>query len=169
MHSCMIDKIEMSMLGTIFPLILLTITCAQEGKECSSPLSDPAEELIGKRLQSYPHNTLLKYSCRPGYIKLGTIYYLCENGSWKNINHVKCRKKSCGHPGDAQFGTFRLTEGEDFVFGARVEYSCDDGYHMVSQRTFRVCMADGWSNDIPHCEVVGSAYTVWYFSLITFH
>ncbi|XP_009883235.1 PREDICTED: complement factor H, partial [Charadrius vociferus] len=61
--------------------------------------------------------------------------------------------KPCGHPGDIEFGSFELTSGSEFVFGARVEYRCNDGYRMLSQRNYRECQADGWSNDIPHCEV----------------
>lgn len=38
-----------------------------------------------------------------------------------------CEARSCGHPGDVQFGDFRLTLGEDFVFGSRVEYTCHKG------------------------------------------
>lgn len=35
--------------------------------------------------------------------------------------------KPCGHPGDTDFGFFELTSGTEFVFGARVEYRCNDG------------------------------------------
>lgn len=35
--------------------------------------------------------------------------------------------KPCGHPGDTEFGSFQLTAGNEFVFGARVEYRCNDG------------------------------------------
>jgi len=35
--------------------------------------------------------------------------------------------KPCGHPGDTEFGSFELTSGSEFVFGARVEYRCNDG------------------------------------------
>lgn len=35
--------------------------------------------------------------------------------------------KPCGHPGDTEFGSFELTSGSEFVFGARVEYRCNEG------------------------------------------
>lgn len=35
--------------------------------------------------------------------------------------------KPCGHPGDTEYGFFELTTGTEFVFGARVEYRCNDG------------------------------------------
>ncbi|KFQ21438.1 Complement factor H, partial [Merops nubicus] len=101
----------------------------------------------------YPHGTQVTYRCRPGYIKLGRIVFECADGAWKQLPGAECRNKPCGHPGDMEFGTFELTSGSEFVFGARVEYRCNDGYWMLSQRNYRECQADGWSNDIPHCEV----------------
>uniref|UniRef100_A0A8C4W796 Sushi domain-containing protein n=1 Tax=Gopherus evgoodei TaxID=1825980 RepID=A0A8C4W796_9SAUR len=104
--------------------------------------------------ESYPHATLATYNCRPGYIKLGRVIFECRNGVWHHLHpYVECRNKPCGHPGDIQFGSFELTAGTEFVFGARVQYKCDEGYQMLSQRNFRECQADGWSNELPHCEV----------------
>ncbi|NWR28295.1 CFAH factor, partial [Tachuris rubrigastra] len=103
----------------------------------------------------YPHGTQVTYGCRPGYIKAGRIMFQCVNGAWQQQPPmIECKNKPCGHPGDTQFGSFELTNGHEFVFGARVEYRCNDGYQMLSQRNYRECQADGWSNDIPHCEVV---------------
>ncbi|KAL8178189.1 UNVERIFIED_CONTAM: hypothetical protein K2H54_035529 [Gekko kuhli] len=64
------------------------------------------------------------------------------------------RERPCGHPGDIQFGSFELINGEEFVFGSRVVYQCDPGYQMLSQTNYRDCRADGWSNDVPHCEAL---------------
>ncbi|NXC38026.1 CFAH factor, partial [Penelope pileata] len=101
----------------------------------------------------YPHGTQIIYTCQPGYIKLGRIVIECADGVWKQRGKAECRNKPCGHPGDTEFGSFQLTAGNEFVFGARVEYRCNDGYRMLSQKNYRECLADGWSNDIPHCEV----------------
>uniref|UniRef100_A0A8C3NBT9 Uncharacterized protein n=1 Tax=Geospiza parvula TaxID=87175 RepID=A0A8C3NBT9_GEOPR len=103
----------------------------------------------------YPHGTLAIYNCRPGYVKAGRVGFRCIDGVWKELSPgTECRNKPCGHPGDTDFGFFELTSGTEFVFGARVEYRCNDGYQMLSQRNYRECQADGWSNDIPHCEVI---------------
>ncbi|XP_021259831.1 complement factor H isoform X3 [Numida meleagris] len=101
----------------------------------------------------YPHGTQVTYKCRPGYIKIGRIAMECADGVWKQQGNTECRSKPCGHPGDTEFGSFQLTAGNEFVFGARVEYRCNDGYQMLSQKNYRECLAEGWSNDIPHCEV----------------
>uniref|UniRef100_A0A803YPN3 Complement factor H n=1 Tax=Meleagris gallopavo TaxID=9103 RepID=A0A803YPN3_MELGA len=86
-------------------------------------------------------------------MKIGRIVVKCADGEWKQQGNTECRSKPCGHPGDTEFGSFQLTAGKEFVFGARVEYRCNDGYRMLSQKNYRECLAEGWSNDIPHCEV----------------
>ncbi|KGL83099.1 Complement factor H, partial [Tinamus guttatus] len=102
----------------------------------------------------YSHGTQVTYKCRPGYIKVGRIVLECIDGAWEQpFQWTECRPKPCGHPGDIQFGSFELTNGNEFVFGARVEYRCDEGYQMLSLKNYRECQADGWSNDVPHCEV----------------
>ncbi|NXM70254.1 CFAH factor, partial [Serilophus lunatus] len=124
---------------------------------CEEPPPRKVKEVPTKRWDKppYPHGTEVTYSCRPGYIKLGRIMFECIDGAWKQKPPITgCRHKPCGHPGDTEFGFFELTVGSEFVFGARVEYRCNDGYQMLSQRNYRECQADGWSNDIPHCEVV---------------
>ncbi|NWX85764.1 CFAH factor, partial [Nothoprocta pentlandii] len=102
----------------------------------------------------YPHGTQAAYKCRPGYIKVGRIVFECIDGAWEQpFQLLECRPKPCGHPGDIQFGSFELTAGDQFVFGARVEYRCDEGYQMLNLKNYRECQADGWSNSVPHCEV----------------
>nr|XP_016852622.1 PREDICTED: complement factor H [Anolis carolinensis] len=71
----------------------------------------------------------------------------------KHHHSLDAKKKPCGHPGDIESGSFELVEGEDFSFGARVEYRCEEGYKMLSHTNYRECRADGWSNDVPHCEI----------------
>ncbi|NXK98551.1 CFAH factor, partial [Formicarius rufipectus] len=124
---------------------------------CEEPPPRRVKEVPTKRWDKppYAHGTKVSYSCRPGYIKLGRIMFECIDGVWQQQPPVtECRNKPCGHPGDTEFGYFELTTGSEFVFGARVEYRCNDGYQMLSHRNYRECQADGWSNDIPHCEVV---------------
>ncbi|NXC09110.1 CFAH factor, partial [Orthonyx spaldingii] len=124
---------------------------------CEEPPPRRMKEVPTKRMDKppYPHGTQATYSCRPGYVKIGRVAFQCVDGTWKQVTPVtECRHKPCGHPGDTEFGFFELTNGNEFVFGARVEYRCNDGYQMLSQRNYRECQADGWSNDIPHCEVI---------------
>lgn len=138
-------------------LLLLWICCtavdAQNG--CGPPPRRDREELADlSPKESYAHDEIVLYNCRPGYIKLGRFRMQCKNGNWEQAPpYIECKKKPCGHPGDMQFGSFELVEGEGFFFGARVVYHCDEGYQMLSRADFRICRADGWSNEVPHCEI----------------
>nr|XP_051676371.1 complement factor H isoform X3 [Oryctolagus cuniculus] len=79
----------------------------------------------------------------------------CRNGEWVAVNPARvCRKKPCGHPGDTPFGSFHLAVGNEFEFGAKVVYTCNEGYRMLGDIDYRECAVDGWTNDIPLCEVV---------------
>ncbi|XP_072504418.1 complement factor H isoform X2 [Notamacropus eugenii] len=135
-------------------LLLWTICAAQDCND--GPPRKPTEILTGTWSESvYREGTRATYKCRPGYRTLGSIVMECKNGKWESIypNRV-CMRKPCGHPGDIQFGSFELLEDTEFLFGSRVEYKCDEGYQLASPINFRVCEADGWSNDVPFCEVV---------------
>ncbi|XP_074008515.1 complement factor H [Numenius arquata] len=144
----------MSFLGYT-TLLLCWMYCTAE-RACKEPPPRRVKEVPTERWEQppYPHGTRVTYKCRPGYIKLGRIVFECADGAWKQqLPVTECVNKPCGHPGDTEFGFFELTSGSEFVFGARVEYRCNEGYRMLSQRNYRECQADGWSNDIPHCEV----------------
>uniref|UniRef100_H0WJU6 Complement factor H n=1 Tax=Otolemur garnettii TaxID=30611 RepID=H0WJU6_OTOGA len=107
--------------------------------------------------ETYPDGTQAVYKCRPGYRTLGNIIMVCKNGEWVAIKttsmHISL-ERPCGHPGDTPFGSFQLTVGNEFEYGAKVVYTCDEGFQMIGETDFRECEADGWSNDIPVCEVV---------------
>ncbi|MBZ3871364.1 Complement factor H [Sciurus carolinensis] len=105
--------------------------------------------------QTYLEGTQAIYKCRPGYRTLGTIIKTCRNGEWVAVNPARiCRKRPCGHPGDTPFGSFHLAVGNEFEYGAKVVYTCDEGYQMLGENNFRQCEPDGWTNDVPICEVV---------------
>uniref|UniRef100_A0A452TET1 Complement factor H n=1 Tax=Ursus maritimus TaxID=29073 RepID=A0A452TET1_URSMA len=105
--------------------------------------------------QTYPEGTRATYKCRPGFRTLGAIIMECKNGEWESLNPLRiCRERPCGHPGDIRFGSFHLERGNEFVYGAKVVYTCDEGYQLLGRINFRECEPDGWTNDIPLCEVV---------------
>ncbi|XP_069823574.1 complement factor H-related protein 1-like [Dendropsophus ebraccatus] len=125
----------------------VSVTPAQQSK-CSNPPEKENAYLVGDWVEGQP----VTYTCRPGYVPNGRIRMICLEGKWQTLSSGYCKKRSCGHPGDIPFGTFELKNSESFVFGAEVEYSCNDGYQMVSKQNTRICAADGWTNHLPHCE-----------------
>uniref|UniRef100_A0A5F8HBK2 Complement factor H-like n=1 Tax=Monodelphis domestica TaxID=13616 RepID=A0A5F8HBK2_MONDO len=135
-------------------LLLWNICTAQDCNK--APPRRATELLTGTWSESvYAEGTRAIYKCRPGYRTLGSIVLECKNGEWTSLYpHRICMRKPCGHPGDINFGSFELLEETEFLFGAKVVYKCNEGYQLVSPFNFRVCEADGWSNDVPFCEVI---------------
>ncbi|XP_025783592.1 complement factor H, partial [Puma concolor] len=126
-------------------------------EDCKGPPPRKQTEILSGvwSEQNYPERTQATYKCRPGYITLGSIIMECKNGEWVALNPLKiCEKRPCGHPGDTSFGTFQLERGEKFEYGAKVVYTCNEGYQMLGSINFRECESDGWTNDVPICEVV---------------
>ncbi|XP_036210502.1 complement factor H isoform X11 [Myotis myotis] len=135
-------------------LMLWSVCVAQD---CQGPPPRKQTEILTGSWseQGYSEGTKATYKCRPGYRTYGTITMECKRGEWVSLNPSKiCQKKPCGHPGDTPFGSFELAEGNKFEYGARVVYTCNEGYKMIGDTDFRVCDADGWTNDIPLCDVV---------------
>uniref|UniRef100_A0A8C9KP74 Sushi domain-containing protein n=1 Tax=Panthera tigris altaica TaxID=74533 RepID=A0A8C9KP74_PANTA len=135
--------------------LLWWTVCVAE--DCKGPPPRKQTEILSGvwSEQDYPEGTQATYKCRPGYITLGSIIMQCRNGEWVALNPLKtCEKRPCGHPGDTRFGTFQLERGEKFEYGAKVVYTCNEGYQMLGSINFRECESDGWTNDIPICEEI---------------
>ncbi|XP_075038717.1 complement factor H-like isoform X2 [Mixophyes fleayi] len=148
----------MSLLGFLL-LLTSVLSCKaaptlEKDLGCSAPPRMTEAALDGDwNDDTYPTAKIATYSCRPGYNILESIRMVCIDGQWEFIGkRGRCIKKSCGHPGNIPFGTFQLKNEVEFVFGAVVEYSCDEGYQMASSEKTRECNATGWSNFPPRCE-----------------
>ncbi|XP_039184110.1 complement factor H-like isoform X2 [Crotalus tigris] len=143
-------------LGYTVPVLLLAcFTAVAAQNACGPPprreREQPMEELDA---ETYVHGHVVSYKCRPGYVKAWHIRLKCNDGVWQQLAPSKsCTGISCGHPGDSDYASFELDRGEDFTFGARVVYTCNEGYKMLSQFDYRECRANGWTNEVPHCEI----------------
>ncbi|XP_029684592.1 complement factor H isoform X5 [Takifugu rubripes] len=98
---------------------------------------------------TYANRREVRVPCNIGHS--GFFKLVCNDGEWTSKGKP-CRPISCGHPGDAQFAEFQLVEGEDFVFGSKVVYTCHKGYQMVSRINYRRCFVEGWDGVVPVCE-----------------
>ncbi|XP_036278642.1 complement factor H isoform X3 [Pipistrellus kuhlii] len=138
-------------------ILWLTLWSVCVAQDCNGPPPRKQTEILTGSWsdQAYPQGTKATYKCRPGYRMYGVITMECKGGNWVALNPYKtCQKKPCGHPGDTPFGSFELAEGDKFEYGAKVVYTCDEGYQMIGDIDFRECDADGWTNDVPLCDVV---------------
>ncbi|XP_054308239.1 complement factor H isoform X4 [Pongo pygmaeus] len=144
----------MRLLAKIICLMLWAICVAEDCNEL--PPRRNTEILTGSWSdQTYPEGTQAIYKCRPGYRSLGNIIMVCRKGEWVALNPLrKCQKRPCGHPGDTPFGSFSLTGGNVFEYGVKAVYTCNEGYQLLGEINYRECDTDGWTNDIPICEVV---------------
>ncbi|XP_068397934.1 complement factor H [Eschrichtius robustus] len=135
-------------------LMLWTVCVA---KDCQEPPPRREREILSGSWteQTYREGTEATYKCRPGYRTLGSIVMVCKDGKWLSLHPSRiCQKKPCGHPGDTPFGSFHLAVGTQFEYGAKIVYTCDEGYQMLGEMNFRECETNGWTNNIPICEVV---------------
>ncbi len=63
-------------------------------------------------------------------------------------------KLECNNPNGIQNGDFELIDG-DKEYGARVQYTCDTGYEIVSGDEFLTCDEDEeWVGTEPACQIV---------------
>ncbi|XP_075052315.1 C4b-binding protein alpha chain-like isoform X2 [Mixophyes fleayi] len=138
----------------IFLYFVLLITGAWG--QCNRPENLPFAQITQDNLNkdSFPSGTTVLYECRPGYTRVpgtkSSIVCLDDN-TWSQPDTF-CQRRSCGNPGDLLNGEM---EAEDFNFGSKVIYKCNEGYRLTSKRNYRECQADGqWSNVLPQCEAV---------------
>ena len=62
---------------------------------------------------------------------------------------ICCVVIDCGSPDKPSNG---IVIGNDFTFGATVEYECTKGFVLVGSKT-RTCQDNGvWSRDTPFCK-----------------
>ncbi|XP_032073325.1 complement factor H isoform X2 [Thamnophis elegans] len=139
----------------VLVLLLASFTAVAAQNACGPPDRREREEPVeGLTEESYAHKHIISYKCRPGYAKAWPIRLECNDGVWTLLFPAKsCTGRSCGSPGDSDYASFELAKGEDFTFGARVVYTCNEGYKMLSQYNYRDCRANGWTNEVPHCEI----------------
>ncbi|XP_077695628.1 complement component receptor 1-like protein isoform X2 [Eretmochelys imbricata] len=122
---------------------------------CDSPPRLHFAELPGVVNNSYPVGTKLKYSCRRGYIWSSgkSPFVTClENSKW-SVDAEFCEGRRC-KPLELENGRGDLT---DLRFGARVDFSCDEGYRLIGP-TFAQCVIVGngvdWDTEVPLCEAI---------------
>ncbi|XP_061153328.1 complement factor H [Syngnathus typhle] len=116
----------------------------------NGPLFDANFDTTGME-DKYQNKQQVRVSCAVGHT--GFFRLICNDGTWDSRG-IKCQPKSCGHPGESMNANFNLVQGDDFVFGSQVQYTCNEGYQMVSRIDNRRCMTDGWSGTIPICEAI---------------
>ena len=99
----------------------------------------------------FQYNTLISYSCNPGYELLGNAVLICqEDGTW-NGSAPSCISIECDLPVAPENGLLQVTET---TTGSAVRYSCKPGHTLVGS-DIRLCLRNReWSGASPRCEPV---------------
>lgn len=130
------------MLRFIFPIILWTITVAQEenGIPCQKPYIENGQYTIS--------GGLAKFSCNPGYVLNGSRISQCHYIGWYPHPPV-CQEFACGSPPETKYGQY-LPKKDSYKIGENVTYICFKNYMIYGDETV-TCTAQGWSS-LPSCE-----------------
>lgn len=99
----------------------------------------------------FRYNTLVSYSCDPGYELLGNAVLICqEDGTW-NGSAPSCISMECDLPVAPENGFLHVTET---TTGSAVQYSCKPGHTLVGS-DIRLCLRNReWSGASPRCEAI---------------
>ncbi|XP_060701088.1 sushi, von Willebrand factor type A, EGF and pentraxin domain-containing protein 1-like [Hemiscyllium ocellatum] len=132
-------------------LALMAVWVARVTGDCGKPpiLENGSPE---NPQTTSPVGTILAYKCFPGYTfqEGGSKHITCrENSTWSPLRAV-CEPINCGSPGEILNGYF---DAPDSTFGNKVIFYCDKGFNLVGKNS-RICTANGWSGQVPTCEIV---------------
>ncbi|KAJ7417533.1 hypothetical protein WISP_63915 [Willisornis vidua] len=115
---------------------------------CGTPESPEHGFVVGTK---YNYKDVSHYKCDSGYELQGDAERTCqEDKLWSGTVPV-CRRVSCGPPDMIENGS---VQGEEFVFGSEVFYSCDPGFELQGPSR-RICHVDKkWSPSAPVCTQI---------------
>ncbi|XP_072887018.1 membrane cofactor protein-like isoform X3 [Hemitrygon akajei] len=136
----------------LFALLWAIVARASGAGECSQPpnLENGMLEDRYRGNETFASGSRVSYLCNPGYTfsQNDRRSITCNEGAWEPLQ-ATCSPKSCGSPGEIMNGYYQ----GDNTFGSKITFYCNEGYILVG-RNYRLCEVDGWSGQVPTCEVV---------------
>ncbi|XP_051550297.1 complement factor H-like isoform X1 [Myxocyprinus asiaticus] len=144
----------MEIYARIFFLLLCFMTYGSSNAAgCTElPKLGNAEVSPGLLKTNYSSGDKLEYSCKHGYVSLRKISYICDGKKWIKLHEAECTLKRCEQPADIPNGQYSIVNGNNFVFGTTIKYTCKEGFQMTSRFDSRTCRLGGWDNHLPECE-----------------
>ncbi|KAF7696157.1 hypothetical protein HF521_006251 [Silurus meridionalis] len=132
----------------------LLLTAVDVRAQCDRPsvgenrvLADDVDQ------QSFSDGSVLKFKCATGYVTLsGSKSITCTGNQWSDLE-LRCKKRSCGNPGEINNGRYQIPPEGGILFGATITATCNDGFMLVGYAK-RNCLANGWDGRAPVCEEV---------------
>ncbi|CAH1773668.1 unnamed protein product [Owenia fusiformis] len=113
---------------------------------CDSPRISSNAVVNGS---DYSYESVIQYSCKVGFALHGDPYRECRrDGTWSGIV-PQCHRIYCQSPTAVDHGRIM---GDDYGYGATVEYVCDLGYFLEGDRFTRCTEDASWSAQPPVCK-----------------
>ncbi|XP_056413935.1 C4b-binding protein alpha chain-like isoform X2 [Hyla sarda] len=141
-----------------------SVICTDEGKwssgapQCKAVCTFPPQLYFAEvekefiQQEFFDIGKIVQYKCRPGFVPVTgkSNKFTCLNDLKWSQHELFCTRISCGNPGEIEYGQM---QSENFLFGSRVNYTCNPGYSIITKRNYRECQADGtWSGKPPVCK-----------------
>ncbi|XP_053882865.1 complement receptor type 2-like isoform X1 [Malaclemys terrapin pileata] len=112
-------------------------------------------------LTSFRFGATANFSCSEGYKLIGRTSAQCvlvKNGVDWDQEAPFCKAIPCLPPPDITHGSHNALSGEEFFFGLKVTYKCDQGFSLIGEASIHCTMKDNvkgeWSGPAPECKVV---------------
>ncbi|XP_065710378.1 membrane cofactor protein-like [Patagioenas fasciata] len=124
---------------------------------------------------SFPFETVVTFTCRPGYeLKVPSAKCVVSgNGVDWDPASPYCEKRLpvlCEEPPTIANGTHNGTKGMDFVQGSTVAYKCNHGFTLAGEPFLRCIARDqyqgAWSSPAPECRGGANIIIVGIFPLL---
>ncbi|XP_061487863.1 sushi, von Willebrand factor type A, EGF and pentraxin domain-containing protein 1 isoform X2 [Rhineura floridana] len=85
----------------------------------------------------------VRYRCNAGYQLNGSSTFFCQaNRQWHSEAPPSCLLLSCGKPPPLQHG---FSKGESFKVGAKVRFSCEEGYVLIGDDSWTCQNSGMWT------------------------
>nr|XP_025034321.1 complement receptor type 1-like isoform X1 [Pelodiscus sinensis]XP_025034322.1 complement receptor type 1-like isoform X1 [Pelodiscus sinensis]XP_025034323.1 complement receptor type 1-like isoform X1 [Pelodiscus sinensis] len=144
-------------LNPAIPLLLAAVFVVAVHSNCPEPPRFNFAELKEdyRNTNNFPVDSIVEYNCRSGYVKTYKSSLRCmANSQWTTTLEF-CKARTCPHPGELENG--RLIILTDLVFGATVNFTCEEGYRLIGTAQ-RKCVLEGsqvtWDKEIPYCQLI---------------
>ncbi|XP_025051295.1 complement receptor type 1-like [Alligator sinensis] len=125
--------------------------------DCGLPPTLSFAELVTS-LDSYHIGTEVTYRCRPGFIRVGgksPVITCQDNSTWSQPSEF-CVEIPCLPPPEVANGA-HSGEGEGYVVGSSVTYTCKSGFSLVGEASILCTTEDNLSgvwSPAPQCKEV---------------
>ncbi|KAI8500845.1 hypothetical protein Bbelb_216630 [Branchiostoma belcheri] len=127
-------------------------TCTVSVGQCST-LTAPANGAISTTATSY--NTVVTFTCNPGYVRNGATSTTCQEGTWSNPVPT-CTPVLCSARAASANGAVSPTGAVSYPNG--VTFTCNPGY-ILNGAAAATCRADrSWSNPVPTCRDIDACF-----------